>query len=482
MSEKPLERLNYFNGQRLQAGDFKLEQDYHMRVRRWLNRSLYTAGIAMGLEIYPVAGAPRVRVSPGLAIDPLGREIILLEAREVPVMHDIGLGAQFAGSYIVIRYSEELIAQQDANCSPASNCGDKAATGGPSRVLAEPVIECVPDLPQEASGKVLLGRVVLAAGCGSIASIDTGVRRYVGNASASRVTQYALEGFRDLDSSNPQHIYFHIRGRQPYDVILYLRSELFPTYAYTEMGRHEHTFTPDAGIVTDSPDPSVSVEQHSHEVLNAASASGPIETSQENNGNGHSHSLDARIKGKGSGETDGWIQVAVLDPANPGGSGWNASLLGVVGASVVGGAHSHYLSATTQLKSITYDHKHTVVPTGGVGETGIDDPSPPDYHARRGSPLRYVDQLQLTLIVNNSTRIPLTQNVLLHLSNADPAWVGQKLGATDDGNHVFVKAGAGPIRLSFLPGLSFQEGEYCLELAVTGAGNGGRILYNLYVE
>jgi hypothetical protein len=37
MNEKPLERLNYFNGQRLQAGDFKLEQDYHMRVRRWLN-------------------------------------------------------------------------------------------------------------------------------------------------------------------------------------------------------------------------------------------------------------------------------------------------------------------------------------------------------------------------------------------------------------------------------------------------------------
>ena len=63
MNEKPLERLNYFNGQRLQAADFKLEQDYHMRVRRWLNRSLYTPGIASGLEVYAMPSAPKVRVA-----------------------------------------------------------------------------------------------------------------------------------------------------------------------------------------------------------------------------------------------------------------------------------------------------------------------------------------------------------------------------------------------------------------------------------
>ena len=75
MSEKPIERINYFNGQRLQAGDFRLEQEYHMRVRRWLNRALYTPGIAMGLEVYPVPNAPRVRVSPGLAIDASSRRL-----------------------------------------------------------------------------------------------------------------------------------------------------------------------------------------------------------------------------------------------------------------------------------------------------------------------------------------------------------------------------------------------------------------------
>ena len=217
MSEKPLERLNYFNGQRLQAGDFRLEQEYHMRVRRWLNRSLYTAGIATGLEIYPIAGVPRVRVNPGLAIDPIGREIILLEAREIPVMHDIGQGSELAGSYVVIRYAEELTAAQDANCAPGG-CGDQAAAGAPSRVLADPVIECVPDLPQEGSGKILLGRVVLAAGCGSIAYIDTAVRRYIGDAYKNTVKQYALEGERHIDATNRGRIYFHIRGREPNQV------------------------------------------------------------------------------------------------------------------------------------------------------------------------------------------------------------------------------------------------------------------------
>lgn len=51
MNEKPLERLNYYNGQRLEASDFKTEQEYHIRTRRWLNKSLYTAGIARGLEV-----------------------------------------------------------------------------------------------------------------------------------------------------------------------------------------------------------------------------------------------------------------------------------------------------------------------------------------------------------------------------------------------------------------------------------------------
>src|SRR3954462_15690854 len=72
MTEKPVERLNYYNGQRLEASDLKLEQEYHIRVRRWLNKSLYSAGIARGLEVRDQKkvdpndpSAPVVVVGPG---------------------------------------------------------------------------------------------------------------------------------------------------------------------------------------------------------------------------------------------------------------------------------------------------------------------------------------------------------------------------------------------------------------------------------
>ena len=105
MNEKPLERLNYYNGQRLQAADFKLEQDYHIRVRRWLNRSLYPAGIAEGLAVYAIEDQPSVRVTPGLAIDHLGREIILLEEAVIDVVD----GHHGGGPYLTISYREEVL-------------------------------------------------------------------------------------------------------------------------------------------------------------------------------------------------------------------------------------------------------------------------------------------------------------------------------------------------------------------------------------
>ena len=49
-------------------------------------------------------------------------------------------------------------------------------------------------------------------------------------------------------------------------------------------------------------------------------------------------------------------------------------------------------------------------------------------------------------------------------------------------DHPLVSKGTGPIKLDFLPGVSFTEGQHVIELSVKGDGNGGRILYHLYVE
>ena len=46
-----VERLHYYNGQRLDAADLGLEQHYHLAMRRLLNRGLFTPGVVDGLEV-----------------------------------------------------------------------------------------------------------------------------------------------------------------------------------------------------------------------------------------------------------------------------------------------------------------------------------------------------------------------------------------------------------------------------------------------
>ena len=80
-----VERLHYFNGRRLEAADLELEQRYHMDMRRLLNRELFTPGVVSGLEVAQALaedGKPsktKVRVADGLALDPLGRELVVAE-------------------------------------------------------------------------------------------------------------------------------------------------------------------------------------------------------------------------------------------------------------------------------------------------------------------------------------------------------------------------------------------------------------------
>jgi hypothetical protein len=73
-----VKRLNYFNSQFLVAKDFNDEQAYHRNLRRLHNQLLHTWGIATGLEVKPVSGNSRqISVTPGVAIDKEGREIVL---------------------------------------------------------------------------------------------------------------------------------------------------------------------------------------------------------------------------------------------------------------------------------------------------------------------------------------------------------------------------------------------------------------------
>ena len=76
-----IERLNYYEREYLRSFDFIAEQNYHMEMRRRLNLALHLWGIVDGLDVKqsePIPGvADRYYISPGMAIDAYGREIVL---------------------------------------------------------------------------------------------------------------------------------------------------------------------------------------------------------------------------------------------------------------------------------------------------------------------------------------------------------------------------------------------------------------------
>src|SRR6266550_8338729 len=80
--DKPMkERMNYFTGRHLAARDFQDEQLHHRSHRFLHNRMLHGWGVVCGLEVkkhkQPGCENRYVTVSPGMAIDCCGREILV---------------------------------------------------------------------------------------------------------------------------------------------------------------------------------------------------------------------------------------------------------------------------------------------------------------------------------------------------------------------------------------------------------------------
>lgn len=78
-----IKKMNYYKGEFLHAEDFKCDQDFHSSLRKTHNISLHTSGIAYGLGV--IAGAGKITVKKGMAIDSQGRELILDADRDVAV-------------------------------------------------------------------------------------------------------------------------------------------------------------------------------------------------------------------------------------------------------------------------------------------------------------------------------------------------------------------------------------------------------------
>lgn len=88
-----LERPRYFSGQRLTVEDLRAEQDYHLRKQRRHNIMFHGWGIVFGLDVsvnLPGEGSgTEVHVSPGLALDCEGNEIVVGQCASLMITNPI---------------------------------------------------------------------------------------------------------------------------------------------------------------------------------------------------------------------------------------------------------------------------------------------------------------------------------------------------------------------------------------------------------
>ncbi len=180
-----IKRPNYFHSQFLQAEDFQAEQNYHIFMRRHLNRVLHDWGVVLGLEVAAGTGK-QVNVSPGTALDVQGREIIVPEGLPQTVnLSNYGEGEQ---AYIAIGFND------------VKDDDDRYQSGGVdnfTRITERPAITASSTPPADSGETIILATVTLAAS--GIASIDSSVRRQASSVKQSAKIQGSLEVTDALD-------------------------------------------------------------------------------------------------------------------------------------------------------------------------------------------------------------------------------------------------------------------------------------------
>jgi hypothetical protein len=174
----PIQRVRYFDGEYLRAGDFQAEQAYHIEMRRRLNMALHLFGIVEGLQLQGsgTGGPSVVSIAPGMAIDAYGREMFLLSPYGLNNPVDIDANRiKVDGTYdIYLRYravAENPPAEGYARCDQSAELTRTHETcdvvllpqsGSPASVVVPQVTDAISEVPEtDASPGVYLGQVVV---------------------------------------------------------------------------------------------------------------------------------------------------------------------------------------------------------------------------------------------------------------------------------------------------------------------------------
>jgi hypothetical protein len=161
----PVKRVHYFDHQFLRADDFTAEQAYHQSLRRLHNRLLHTWGIAEGLEVSFQGGASSVTVSPGVAIDNNGREIVVTEDTPVELLNQ----PADTEVYVTISYSEE---ETDGT--------QETGAEGNTRYTERPQFVALRNAPSDPGNRLVLARATRTGT--EVTALDTSDRRVAGAA------------------------------------------------------------------------------------------------------------------------------------------------------------------------------------------------------------------------------------------------------------------------------------------------------------
>jgi hypothetical protein len=122
-------RLRFFLGQLLTQRDLQEEQRFHLVLQRLLQREAFGTGTVAGLGVATRAGiSPRsVVISPGLAMDPDGRELLLEKEVAIDVADaSRAAGTPFAGPHDTISDLRTAVVQRFKfqTVTPAFSNGD----------------------------------------------------------------------------------------------------------------------------------------------------------------------------------------------------------------------------------------------------------------------------------------------------------------------------------------------------------------------
>jgi hypothetical protein len=103
------ERNRYFYGKLMTVRDFEAEQRYGREARYLHNLALHGWGVVCGLEVQATASTTKLTVTPGVALDCCGREIVMAEAnKELDLEQDLNLSVAPGTDtvYLAIRYDD----------------------------------------------------------------------------------------------------------------------------------------------------------------------------------------------------------------------------------------------------------------------------------------------------------------------------------------------------------------------------------------